>query len=52
MTGHAYEQSARMAKPMGPFPGYKDARCGGVEKPVAKDNVAPMLEVIELHRGA
>ncbi len=50
MTGHAYEQSAKLAKAMGPFAGYRDARCSGVEKPVTKDNVAPMLEVIELHR--
>ena len=27
MTGEAYEQSARMARAMGPFPGYRDARC-------------------------
>jgi ribonucleoside-diphosphate reductase alpha chain len=40
MTGEAYEQSARMARAMGPFPGYRDARCSGVAKPVAKDNVA------------
>ncbi len=52
MTGHAYEQSARMAQFMGPFPGYKDSRASGVEKPPAKDNVAPMLEVIERHRAA
>ena len=52
MTGEAYEQSARMAKAMGPFPGYRDARCSGVPKPVAKDNVASMQEVIELHRCA
>ncbi|MGA3171765.1 MAG: vitamin B12-dependent ribonucleotide reductase [Chthoniobacteraceae bacterium] len=52
MTGHAYEQSARMAKHMGPFPGYKDSRASGVEKPVAKDNVEPMLEVIGLHRDS
>ncbi len=52
MTGEAYEQSARMAKAMGPFPGYRDARCSGVAKPKAKDNVAPMQEVIELHRAA
>ncbi|HEV2095025.1 MAG TPA: vitamin B12-dependent ribonucleotide reductase, partial [Chthoniobacterales bacterium] len=52
MTGEAYEQSARMARAMGPFPGYKDARCSGVAKPAAKNNVAPMLEVIELHRRA
>jgi ribonucleoside-diphosphate reductase alpha chain len=50
MTGHSYEQSARMAQAMGPFPGYKDARCSGVDKPVAKDNVKPMLEVMKLHR--
>ena len=34
------------------FPGYRDSRASGVAKPVAKDNVAPMLEVIELHRCA
>src|SRR5215472_2202084 len=52
MTGEAYAQSARMAQTMGPFPGYRDSRASGVAKPVAKDNVAPMLEVIELHRCA
>jgi len=52
MTGEAYEQSARMARAMGPFPGYRDARCSGVAKPVAKNNVASMNEVIELHRSA
>src|SRR5437867_3811999 len=52
MTGEAYEQSARMAQALGPFPGYKDALCNGVPKPVAKNNVASMLEVIELHRSA
>jgi ribonucleoside-diphosphate reductase alpha chain len=52
MTGEAYTQSARMAQTMGPFPGYRDSRASGVAKPVAKDNVAPMLEVIELHRCA
>ena len=31
MTGHAYEQSARIADVMGPFKGYKDARCTGVD---------------------
>src|ERR1700689_4300170 len=41
MTGHAYEQSAQMAKSMGPFPGYHDARVGA-KPPVAKDNVASM----------
>jgi ribonucleoside-diphosphate reductase alpha chain len=52
MTGEAYEQSALMAREMGPFPGYRDARCSGVRKPVAKDNVSSMLDVIDLHRGA
>src|SRR6516165_302277 len=52
MTGEAYAQSARMARTMGPFPGYRDSRASGVAKPVAKDNVTPMLEVIELHRCA
>src|SRR6267143_915979 len=52
MTGEAYEQSARMAQALGPFPGYKEARCSGVPKPVAKNNVESMLEVIDLHRCA
>jgi ribonucleoside-diphosphate reductase alpha chain len=50
MTGEAYAQSARMAQIKGPFKGYKDARCAGVEKPQAKDNVASMLQVIAQHR--
>ena len=52
MTGEAYEQSARLARAIGPFPGYRDARASGVPKPVARDNVASMLEVIESHRDA
>jgi ribonucleoside-diphosphate reductase alpha chain len=52
MTGEAYEQSARMAQALGPFPGYRDAGCSGVPKPVAKNNVESMLEVIDLHRCA
>jgi ribonucleoside-diphosphate reductase alpha chain len=52
MTGEAYAESARMAAAMGPFPGYRDARASGVPKPVAKDNVASMLEVMEQHRCA
>ncbi|MEP6604075.1 MAG: vitamin B12-dependent ribonucleotide reductase [Spartobacteria bacterium] len=52
MTGEAYEQSAVLARDIGPFAGYRDSRAAGVAKPVAKDNVAPMLEVIELHRRA
>jgi ribonucleoside-diphosphate reductase alpha chain len=49
MTGEAYEQSARLARAIGPFPGYRDARASGVPKPLAKNNVASMLEVIDLH---
>jgi ribonucleoside-diphosphate reductase alpha chain len=52
MTGEAYAESAQLAHAMGPFPGYKNARCSGVPKPVAKSNVDSMLEVIELHRCA
>src|ERR1700736_770225 len=52
MTGEAYEQSAVLARDIGPFRGYRDSRAAGVAKPVAKDNVASMLEVIDLHRCA
>ena len=52
MTGHAYEQSAEIAANVGAFKGYHDARCAGVEKTVAKDNVESMLGVIKLHRAA
>jgi ribonucleoside-diphosphate reductase alpha chain len=52
MTGHAYEQSAEIAGKMGAFAGYRDARCAGVEKTVARDNVDSMLGVIQLHRDA
>ncbi len=52
MTGEAYEQSARLARALGPFPGYKDARCSGIPKPVSTDNLDSMLEVIDLHRCA
>jgi ribonucleoside-diphosphate reductase alpha chain len=52
MTGHAYQQSADLAGVMGPFEGYRDARCSGVSKPLAKDNVQSMLDVIGLHRSA
>jgi len=52
MTGEAYAQSAVLASGMGPFPGYRDARASGVPKPVSKDNVSSMLDVIDLHRCA
>ncbi|HEV7866222.1 MAG TPA: vitamin B12-dependent ribonucleotide reductase [Chthoniobacteraceae bacterium] len=51
MTGHAYEQSAKMAKGMGPFPGYHDTRATGVKQTVDKTNAPHMLEVIEQHRA-
>jgi ribonucleoside-diphosphate reductase alpha chain len=52
MTGHAYEQSARVSAVMGPFPGYRDSRATGVAQTVAPDNIEPMREVIQLHRDA
>ncbi len=52
MTGEAYAESAQMARAMGAFPGYKDARCSGVSKPKAKNNIGSMLEVMEQHRCA
>src|SRR5580698_10419452 len=51
MTGHAYEQSARLAEAMGPFPGYHDTRASGVKKTVDATNEPHMLDVIELHRS-
>ncbi len=52
MTGEAYKQSALLAQQLGPFKGYKDARCLNVNKPLAKDNVGSMLGVVELHHAA
>jgi ribonucleoside-diphosphate reductase alpha chain len=52
MTGHCYEQSAEISRLMGAFPGYRDARCTHVPKPIAKDNVESMLGVIQSHREA
>ena len=52
MTGHAYEQSAEIAASVGAFPGYQDARCAHVPKPLQKDNVESMLGVVQLHRDA
>jgi len=52
MTGHSYEQSAEMAGTVGAFPGYRDARCAHVPKPLEKDNIASMLGVIQQHRDA
>jgi ribonucleoside-diphosphate reductase alpha chain len=52
ITGHAYEQSAELATVMGPFKGYRDARCAHVSKPLAEDNVESMLNVVKEHREA
>jgi ribonucleoside-diphosphate reductase alpha chain len=52
MTGHAYEQSAEISANIGPFPGYRDARCAHISKPIAKDNVESTLGVVRLHRDA
>ncbi|MCL5098881.1 MAG: vitamin B12-dependent ribonucleotide reductase [Candidatus Omnitrophica bacterium] len=52
MTGQAYEQSAAIAGVMGPFPGYRDSHCAGVEKPAAPNNVDSMHRVIKMHRDA
>src|SRR5204863_6943408 len=52
MTGHAYEQSAELASVLGPFKGYRDARCAHVSKPLARANVQSMLGVMKLHREA
>jgi ribonucleoside-diphosphate reductase alpha chain len=52
MTGHAYEQSAEIAAAIGPFDGYRDARCAHVPKPLGQDNVESMLGVIRQHRDA
>src|SRR5438876_12336233 len=43
MTGEAYAQSAVLARALGAFPGYRDARASGVAKPATKDNVSSIL---------
>tara|TARA_Y100001934_G_scaffold76039_1_gene94617 strand:- start:3841 stop:7002 length:3162 start_codon:yes stop_codon:yes gene_type:complete len=52
MTGHAYEQSAELARVKGAFKGYRDTRCSGVKKPIKSSNVESMLGVIKQHRDA
>ncbi len=52
MTGTAYEQSAELARLLGPFPGYHDARCASRPNPARPDNVESMREVMRLHRAA
>ncbi len=50
MTGEAYRQGAKLARALGPFPGYRDARYGDMRTTPAADNVGAMLEVMEQHR--
>lgn len=52
MTGEAYRQSAELSRVMGPFKGYKDARCNGVTKTKKKTNVESTLGVIKQHKDA
>ena len=51
MTGTLTSNRAKLAKSMGPFPGYQDTRASGVKKTVDSTNEPYMLEVIELHRS-
>ena len=52
MTGACYEQSAKIAASMGPFPGFADARFSADKKPLKKDNIDSMMEVMRMHRDA
>ena len=52
MTGHSYEQSSAIAQTMGAFKGYRNAKCAGVDKPLKKNNVDSMQEVMGFHRDA
>ncbi len=52
LTGHAYEVSAEIARGIGAFPGYENARCAGIEKPLAKSNRDSTRGVIKRHHAA
>lgn len=52
MTGEAYTQSAAIAAVMGPFQGWRDAKCAGVDHPVAASNADSMQAVVRRHRDA
>ncbi|MEI7912634.1 MAG: vitamin B12-dependent ribonucleotide reductase [Verrucomicrobiota bacterium] len=52
MTGHAYACSAEMAAVLGPFKGYRDSRCCGVDHPPLLTNEPSMLAVIHKHQAA
>ncbi|MCF7732885.1 MAG: vitamin B12-dependent ribonucleotide reductase [Akkermansiaceae bacterium] len=52
MTGHAYACSAEMAAVLGPFQGYHNPRCCGVDNPPLDTNEPSMLAVIHKHQAA
>ncbi|MBN8456752.1 MAG: vitamin B12-dependent ribonucleotide reductase [Verrucomicrobia bacterium] len=52
MTGHAYACSAEMAAVLGPFQGYRNTRCSGVENPPMDTNEPSMLAVIHKHQSS
>ncbi len=52
MTGHAYACSAEMAAVLGPFQGYRNTRCSGVDNPPMDTNEPAMLAVIHKHQQA
>ena len=52
MTGTAYDTSAEVAKLMGPFEGYNDARCSHISKPIEESNKESMLGVVKAHLDA
>ena len=52
MTGEAYAQSAAIAAAMSPFQGWRDAKCAGVDRPVAESNADSMQSVVRRHRDA
>ena len=53
MTGEAYVQSAAVAAALGPFQGWRDAKCAGVDRPASLEgNADSMKEVARQHREA
>lgn len=52
MTGHAYACSAEMAAALGPFQGYHNTRCCGIDNPPMDTNEPSMLSVIHKHQSA
>lgn len=52
MTGTAYAASSDLARRMGSFDGYTDARHYGCQNPPQADNIDSMLEVMQQHKAA